>query len=161
MHEIRRILVPTDFSDRSVAAVSYALFVAERFSAKVELLHVWEPSPYVTPSEVIMIATSEGHDELAERMKRELSETMDEFITRSTAGSDCDIKGHVEAGYPSHSIIKWLESGDYDLVVLGTHGRTGLPHLLMGSVAERIVRLAPVPVLTVRTGGPDAEPGEK
>jgi nucleotide-binding universal stress UspA family protein len=159
MPSITRILVPVDFSSGAREAVRYARFLAEPFGAQLDLLHVWEPSPYITPSEIIWLSSSEDQDEFATRMRRDLTEKLETFA-KEELGSSEGLGMYVEAGYPSHSILEWLESKSYDLAVLGTHGRTGLPHLLMGSVAERIVRTAPCPVLTVRVpkDGQDKSP---
>lgn len=160
MPAITKILAPVDFSDGSRAALSWASFMAERFGARLEVLHVWEPAAHITPSEILWLGSSDDHAELAKRMTRDLTDKLETFVAE-VLGEGAKVGMHVEAGYPSHSILSWLESRGYDLAVLGTHGRTGLPHLLMGSVSERIVRTSPCAVLTVRADTKEQRAAEK
>jgi nucleotide-binding universal stress UspA family protein len=148
MSKIARILVPVDFSDGSKAALAHALVFAKQFDGVVEAMHIWEPSPYLAPSQLIWL---QGEPKAyADHIQEELAEQLDNVV-KEVAGDDASrVEPTVRAGYASHNIIKALDEGDFDLVVMGTHGRTGLKHLLMGSVAERVVRMAPCPVLTVR-----------
>ncbi len=141
-----RILVPLDFSAPSDAALEYARTVATRFGASLHLLHVAEdpyralysaevyvPEVEGLREEILTDATGRLKDRLQSSDIRELGATADAMI-----------------GTPAWSIVEYAGSHDIDLIVMGTHGRGGMSHLLMGSVAERVVRTAPCPVLTVR-----------
>jgi nucleotide-binding universal stress UspA family protein len=135
------IIVPTDFSYASDAALGYARMLATRFGASLHLLHVVdEPGSW---SEVYA-AIPEIQLRLSADAARRL-EAMAACLpppVRATSAVVC--------GAPVPSIVKEAETRGADLIVMGTHGRRGMGHLLLGSVAERVVRLAPCPVLTVR-----------
>jgi nucleotide-binding universal stress UspA family protein len=141
---ITRILVPTDFSAASDAALEFAKTIARTFGASLHLLHVFE-DPVAAgftevyaplPSDTRAALLEDAHTQLANRLS---AEDRDRF--RATT--------EVVSGLSAMAIIEYAQDQHIDLIVIGTHGRTGLSHLLMGSVAERVVRLAPCPVLTV------------
>jgi universal stress protein A len=135
------IIVPTDFSYASDAALGYARMLATRFGASLHLLHVLEEPG--TWSEVYA-AIPEIQRRLGADAARRL-EAMAACLPppmRATSAVVC--------GAPVPSIVKEAQTRAADLIVMGTHGRRGMGHLLLGSVAERVVRLAPCPVLTVR-----------
>jgi universal stress protein A len=145
---IQKILVPIDFSEGSRAALRHAVFLAERFAATIETLHVWEPAPYVTPDQVAWMR--EGPGSLWKHIVSGLERDLGELVATETRGSKVPITKRVAAGYVGDSIVRYITDQQHDLVVMGTHGRTGLRHVLIGSVAERVVRLSPVPVMTIR-----------
>jgi nucleotide-binding universal stress UspA family protein len=132
MVRFRKILVPTDFSPTSDVALDYAREIAGRFGASLHLLHVLEeqlmPGPF---------AFEEAKARLTRRMARR-------------EGDVAAASAQVVGGRGADTIIDYAEELGIDLIVMGTHGRTGLAHLLIGSVAERVLRSAPCPVLTVR-----------
>ena len=135
--DIKRILVPVDFSQGSLNALSSARDLAKQFGAELLLLHVIAPIDFITVSDV--------YDE-----QRRAS---DAALTR--IGADLRAAGQrfrviVAGGVPSHVIVDTAKRTGTDLIVMGTHGRTGLAHMLIGSVAERVVRTAACPVLAVR-----------
>lgn len=148
MPDIKSILVPVDFSLGSRAALRHAALLAERFDAKVEVIHVWEPSPVITPNQLMWVGGDV--DNFWRQLSGDLERRIKELVAEETPRIAKDVHVVVEAGYVAHSVVRRIEQGHYDLVVMGTHGRTGLSHLLLGSVAERVVRLSPTPVLTVR-----------
>jgi nucleotide-binding universal stress UspA family protein len=142
----KRILVPVDFSAPSDAALDYARDVAARFGASLHLLHVAE-DPYraLYSAEVFVPEMENLRDEILEDATGRLRDRLREW--------DFDaVPVTVEAiiGTPAGSIVEYAAGHDIDLIVMGTHGRGGMSHLLMGSVAERVVRTAGCPVLTVR-----------
>jgi nucleotide-binding universal stress UspA family protein len=147
MTRFRSVLVPTDFSDCSEAALRVALDLAAALGAKLRLLHVYPaPSllfdPYgIQPAEPVLL---EAPKAARERLEREIE-------AASARGVETD--GEVREGAPAPQILEEAREWKPDLIVMGTHGHTGLEHVLLGSVAERIVRLAPCPVLTVRRSG--------
>ena len=143
---IKHILVPTDFSMPSEEAVDYAAAVAARFDAAVHLIHVlhdpvavqgaWEFYVPETPQ-----VRERRHQDAKEHLWR---------IASPHVNAGVRITTEVRFGLPTDEIVAAAIAYGSDLIVMGTHGRTGLPHLLLGSIAERVIRLAPCPVLAVR-----------
>jgi universal stress protein A len=142
--DIRHILAPTDFSDYSKKALSDALELAQTFGAKLSLLHVLEPSPYL--GEFTLPTMGE---ELLGDLERQASAALAQLLPDAQEAK-VEVTRAVAIGSPSQTIIETAEAEHVDLIVMATHGRTGLSHLLIGSVAERVVRTAPCPVLTIR-----------
>jgi nucleotide-binding universal stress UspA family protein len=148
---ITRILVPVDFSAHSDRALRYATTLADRFYATIEVLHVVE-DPFVagawTPEAVapnipeLLADLVAGARKKLDGMKAAAMEKGVRFTTT--------VLTTVVSGRPADSITDYARTEGFDLIVMGTHGRTGLPHAVLGSVAERVVRMAPCPVLTVR-----------
>jgi universal stress protein A len=155
MTDVKRILVPLDFSASSRAAFRQAVMLAARFEAHIDVLHVWEPSPVVAPDQMQWLGGDA--DSFWRNLSDDLKKRLDEVVAEEAPAGDTSIDVSVEAGYVAHTILKRIEKGAYDLVVMGTHGRRGLSHVLVGSVAERVVRLSSVPVLTVHTPRPAKE----
>jgi nucleotide-binding universal stress UspA family protein len=141
MLEIRRILVPTDFSDAAEHALRYALSLAAKLGAEIDLLHVWQLSVYASPS-----------SDLAKGMEKDLSRDLEQLAGRYGAHGVV-LRRHLRLGVPYLAIVEASRDLGADLIVMGTTGRTGLAHFVLGSVAERIVRTAECPVLTVRYPG--------
>jgi nucleotide-binding universal stress UspA family protein len=145
MTRFARILVPTDFSGASERALQQALLLARTFDARLILLHVWS-MPYT--------AYSEGLSWPVDDMKREAQKSLDEAqlkVMKVYPKTDAVLR----QGGEWLQIIEAIEEHHIDLVVMGTRGRRGLPHFFMGSVAERVVRMSPVPVMTVGGGEDD------
>jgi nucleotide-binding universal stress UspA family protein len=144
----KHILVPVDFSEGSRAALRYAAMLADKLGARLEVLHVWEPSPYVAPTQLVWI----GDQALSfwSRATAQLGAQLDELVREEVPQAAHPIATRVEPGHVPYSILEQLRAQPYEMCVVGTHGRTGISHLVLGSVAERIVRHAPCPVLTVR-----------
>jgi nucleotide-binding universal stress UspA family protein len=142
---IQRILAPTDFSELSKQGLTSALELAEAFGAKLLLLHVVEPPPY--PVEGIM--PSHLGATLLDDLERQASNDLAQMLSE-THGSIVDVTRREVVGIPYRKIVEVAEEEKSDLIVMTTHGRTGLSHLVMGSVTEKIVRTAPCPVLTIR-----------
>ena len=142
-----RILVPTDFSPPSDAALEYARILAAKFGSTLRILHVIDDgggaSDFV--GDGFAPSTEEIRNALVEHARKRLDHVMT-LVDRSR------YHAHVDAvlGTPAGTIIDYAGATGTSLIVMGTHGRTGLAHLLMGSVAEQVVRTAPCPVLTVR-----------
>jgi universal stress protein A len=156
-HDFQRILIPVDFSDCSREALRHGLFWARKLGAEVELLHIWEPSPYISPASLVWLNGEQRS--FWEHMQRELRQQLQEMVDEQRSPDDPHVHVRIAAGYVSQSILRALEGPRrYDLVVMGSHGRRGLSRLLLGSVAERVVRLATCPVLTVRVPDDEARP---
>lgn len=149
MIAFKNILVPTDFSDASKIALNAALDIATLFRSNVVLLHVYEPMVYFSDMPIGMtdIVT-------LEQSVRESSETcLDSLIEHVRSRGDCEglhVEKAVVQGKPFAEIIRVATERDTDLIVMSTHGRGGLEHMLLGSVTEKVVRKAPCAVLTVR-----------
>lgn len=147
MTRFTRILVPTDFSTTADAALEYAFALAERFGASLQLLHVLE-DPFVTDGMAAEAYISEA-PALRSAMLQDAQERLrHRAAPREAAGMHIDTE--VLFGHGARTIAEYAAERGIDLIVIGTHGRTGFAHLLLGSVAERLVRTAPCPVLTVR-----------
>jgi nucleotide-binding universal stress UspA family protein len=138
---IRKILVAIDFSDYSNSTIEFASIIAERFDATLILVHVIESLPYSVTDTLQLVEHRKTLETLARSLLRNLS---DDLRTRNLA-----VKTHLVWGNPSREILAKARREKVDLIVMGTHGRSGLPHLVLGSVAEKTVRLSPIPVLTV------------
>ncbi len=141
----KRIICPIDFSDASRAALEAAAEVAKRYGAKVALFHAY-PVPGYTFPDGSFVASSKMLDELSEQAQRHLAEW--KAIAEGLGIAHVEIATAI--GEPAHEILAFAKAQQADLLVLGTHGRTGIQHALMGSVAERVVRRSTCPVLTVR-----------
>ena len=150
-HAIRRILVGVDFSPPSDGALELAIEMALRHEAELTLLHVYQLPGFAFP-ETVVPAPPELLDRMVEDNRRHL-ETLAE---RARAAG---VKTTVELlpGAPFVELVRRGREG-FDLIVVGTHGRTGLRHALLGSVAEKVVRKSTVPVLTVRAPGTEFQP---
>jgi universal stress protein A len=161
----RHLLVPTDFSDPAHLALKHAAEEAALHHAKVTLLHVL---PAHTGTDVYYVSGSptpgpeSGYEPLAggrigasmpeptivRRDRNEEALTKLQDLVPDASRGTWDVE--TATGHPADVIVRIAEERDVDLIVMGTHGRTGLQHVLIGSVAEKVVRLAPCPVLTVR-----------
>jgi nucleotide-binding universal stress UspA family protein len=139
------ILVATDFSDVSTLALEYARVLAQRFGAGLRVLHVVE-APIPLGSELYLPEATSVTERAVLRAQERLAETLS-----SLTGDD--IIGQVLVGSAAKKIVEYASDHDVDAIVMGTHGRGTFAHLLMGSVAELVVRTAPCPVLTVRDTG--------
>lgn len=144
-HAITTILVPTDFSEYSRQALSYAEILAKTFDAKIVLIHVIDTVSYA-------VTESVQWTEVYARLEATIQPMLDGLI-REAEKRGVAAESTLTQGVPYDQIVKTAENVNADLVVMATHGRTGMPHVLLGSVAERVLRLARCPVLTVRSRG--------
>jgi nucleotide-binding universal stress UspA family protein len=144
-----KILAATDFSDDSNHALDYAEELARRFSAEILVMHVDQPLAPVMVSELSPGLDVGAMNRIAEEQRLLALRELDRTTARLR---DAGLKSRslLKVGAPFLEIIGAAHSEGADLIVLGTHGRTGLAHVLMGSVAERVVRKAHCPVLTIR-----------
>ncbi len=144
----QHILVPLDFSPDADQALDYAMTLARKLHARLTLLHVMAPLPMIgMEMDATVLST------YLEELEAENTQTMATYRERVTQASlPCDVA--VVFGTPFQVIIDTARARRVDLIVMGTHGRTGLRHLFMGSVAERVVQLAPCAVLVVRVPAP-------
>lgn len=140
----RSILVPTDFSPQATAALEAATELGRRFESKLTLLHVYAAPGLVMPEGFVALGPAELRG-LLDAIEKSLTE-----LRVKTEAPGRTVETHALQGKPAHDICQFALEHGHDLIVMGTHGRTGLSRFLMGSVAERVVREAPCPVLVVR-----------
>jgi nucleotide-binding universal stress UspA family protein len=144
--EIKSILAPTDFSAHSELSVRYACQIAERLSSELHLLHILSEILPAGPDPLLMpVMPAEYYKDEEERARH----TLDRLL-EPRWGKPASVVKAVRWGSPVDSIVSYALDHRIDMIVIATHGRTGLSHVLLGSVAERIVREAPCPVLTIR-----------
>jgi universal stress protein A len=147
--QFNRILVATDFSSHGDKAVASAVSVAKTFGASIDLLHaIAIPWPVITPYEVSLPGV---YVEETRRAARDSLERCAEKIQ----GEGIEVRTHLEDAPPAEAIVSCAKRLGSDLIVIGTHGHSGLKHVLLGSVAERTLRLAPCPVLSVKADPAD------
>ena len=152
MIQLNRILVPTDFSEFGQHALRYGCELGRRFDSELHLLHIVDDAyPMVPEAGMLMPAQTDYLLELKSSAQKSLEGIPDPQWSEGIV----EIVRHVDVGSPFVEIIRYAKAQEIDLIVLGTHGRTGIVHVLMGSVAERVVRKSPCPVLTVRPEGHD------
>jgi len=144
--EIRHILAPTDFSDHSKKALAYAFGLAKHFGAKLSILHVVEIPPYPVEGYAPPTLAATFLDDLERQAKEELAQLLPEAEAEKV-----EVTRAVVIGSPYRKILETAEAEGVDLLVMATAGRTGISRLVLGSVAERVVRHAACPVLTIRT----------
>ena len=153
MTAINRILVPVDFSPHADRAIDYALTMAQHFGAcVVELFHVVE-DPFASGGWGSEVYVSDL-DGIRERAVEEAQRRLEARRTAIQAGN-VPLVTTVRMGHVAQTIVDYAADVQADLIVIGTHGRTGVAHFIIGSVAERVVRVAPCPVLTVGAHGID------
>lgn len=150
MIQLNRVLIPTDFSNFSSPAMQYGLAIAARFDAEVHLLHV-VPDPAMLVPEAAAFSV-ESMQAQSDQLKEEAMKALGKLPQDGWSDSKPIVR-EVRIGAAFIEIIEYAREKDIDLIVIGTHGRSGLMHVLMGSVAERIVRKSPCPVLTVKPEG--------
>jgi nucleotide-binding universal stress UspA family protein len=142
---INKVLVPIDFSDYSKSALKYAVNFAKSFSAEVILVYVVEPIIYPPDFSMGQIAMPSINTEWDERAKDELAKLAKNEITGVNS-----VKTIIKTGKPFVEIIETAKEENVDLIIIATHGHSGVEHILFGSTAEKVVRKAPCPVLTLR-----------
>jgi universal stress protein A len=145
---IQRILLPTDFSALSATATNYACELATKFDAELHLLHTLEIHPIATPDFGMGLALPRYAEESKAAAEKSLTGLLDPTWSKGRKVVQVIVEGS-----PKVEIIRYSRQHAIDLIVLSTHGRTGLTHVILGSVAESVVRTAPCPVLTVRPEG--------
>jgi universal stress protein A len=140
--KIKKILVPTDFTPHSEQAIRYAAELAKKFGAGVIVMHVIEAFTYSVTDTIQVI----DHY----RALKTIAEPLLDGMRNKLIKEKIKTVGYLTKGSPYQEIVEKARQARVDLIVMGTHGRAGVTHLLLGSVAERVVRMAECPVLTVR-----------
>jgi len=144
MKDFKKILFPVDLSEASVKIVPFLKSLASRYDARIHLLFVARVFDYFTSMYVPHPSVSQFEKEVIEGAEKRLYEFADESFA-DVAGT----KTQVVAGDPSEEILSYIAAHGIDLVVMGTHGRKGIDKVIFGSVAERVVKSSPVPVMVV------------
>ncbi|MBA4418164.1 MAG: universal stress protein [Syntrophus sp. (in: bacteria)] len=139
-----KILYPVDFSEHTEGIVEYGVAIAKQFGAELHLLHVIPNLNYFTPYESFLTP------ENMVAIERNVESGVDKDLNSIIEKIDIPVKKVVKTGVIFMEIIDYIKTEKIDLVVMGTHGRSGIEHILIGSVAEKIVRKAPCPVLTIK-----------
>ncbi len=142
-----KIVVPVDFSEYTDEILEYASAIAKRFDSSVHVIHVVPTMDYFTPYESFM--ASEYMEVMQRDVKGEIAKQLDAAAAKVTAAS---VTKAARTGSAFIEITGYADSVGADLIVMGTHGRGGLEHILLGSVAEKVVRKSRCPVLTIRPG---------
>jgi nucleotide-binding universal stress UspA family protein len=146
MLTLKTVLVPTDFSEASESALRYGKAMAEAFGASLHVVHVMEDLlAHAWAAEVYVSSMPQLRDEI-EKESRQRLDTLLTDAERATLRAETALL----AGNPFLEIIRYAKAHGVDLIVMGTHGRGPIAHMLLGSVAEKVVRKSPCPVLTVR-----------
>ena len=146
MSAITKVLVPVDFSECSWLALNVAAGLAERLAVTVDVVHVWDlPRHRRASSTFLSVGGSRAY---AERVLDDKGQEIEKLLAGLSVADLDRVHSRIEKGHPARTIVALSE--EYDLLLMGTHGRTGLAQVLMGSVAERVVRRARCPVLTTR-----------
>lgn len=145
MSLIKKILVPVDFSEYSKEALKYAVQFARQFNAKLYIIYVIEPVIYPADFSMGQVAIPSLENDIKKRAEEEMDSLIKSFVDPSL---ETDII--IKTGKPFVEIIETARETDTDLIIMATHGHTGVEHLLFGSTAEKVVRKAPCPVLTMR-----------
>ena len=142
---IHKVMVPIDFSDYSKNALRYAAQFVKQFKAKMFLVYVVEPMIYPADFSMGQVAIPSTDIDMQKRGEEELQNLAKNFID-----PNIEVETIIKTGKPFVEIIETASEKDIDLIIMATHGHTGVEHLLFGSTAEKVVRKAPCPVMTLR-----------
>ena len=159
---IQKILVPVDFSPYSTEALLYAATLADHLASTVVVLHVIAKEieaqavhqragrgvPLLGVTSETLGVPPEMHEAVVVDLRERAQTALQHFLPSELSGRSVELR--VEIGHPFEQILEVAKGERVDMIVMGTHGRTGLAHIVLGSVAERVVRMAPCPVLTVK-----------
>jgi nucleotide-binding universal stress UspA family protein len=148
MLNLKKILYPTDFSEYSLAALPYAVDLAQQNDAELYCLYVVEipQEEYLTSEYMVPLNVPHVPED---KILRNARARLDRFVAEKLSGID-NVTSRVLAGVPFVEIIRYARDQSIDLIVIGTHGHSALAAMLLGTVAEKVVRKAPCPVLTVK-----------
>ncbi|HEX6273070.1 MAG TPA: universal stress protein [Polyangiaceae bacterium] len=144
----RRILVPVDYSEHSRESVRAAAELGKQLGASVDIVHVWDRPAYAGEG-VMVRRPGEEHRSLSDLIRENAESEMKDFLAKLELPEGVPVTHRMCSGEPAQRLVEEARTGGYDLIVVGTHGRAGVLHLLLGSTAERLIRLSPVPVLVV------------
>ena len=143
MIKIKNILLPTDFSNISLSVSEYATNLAEQYSAKIHLLHVLEKTPPILTIRSLDLS----EEKIVKIIEEDALKKLENAVKKIKKNSNVEIISTIRKGIDFEEIIKYSEESKIDLIVIATHGRTGIMHTLLGSVAEKVIRFSRIPVL--------------
>jgi universal stress protein A len=143
MIAIHGVLVPVDFSKESLLAAKFAVSLAQEYKASLYVLHVREPIPSYAQAEIVDF--EEIQAKITQQVKADLSKVIPQKVKEGLM-----VEEILETGRPHHVIVEKAKQLGVDVIVIATHGRTGLAHVFLGSVAEMVIRHAPCPVFVIR-----------
>ena len=152
MFKIKNILLPTDLSTTSLTAVDYAIELAAQYKAKIHLLHVLEKTPPILAIRSLDLSQEKILKSFEEEGRKSLESAIKKI--KKGNGEAIDIEPILKKGNDHEEIVKYSKEHKIDLIVIATHGRTGLIHTLLGSVAEKVIRYAKCPVLVITPSKP-------
>ncbi|UCD50642.1 MAG: universal stress protein [Phycisphaerales bacterium] len=150
MIEIKKILYPTDFSEHSLAALPIALDLAERYQARLHCLHVVDSENELLRQGGYIAPMIRSYPLDAAELRQSAHDRLEKFLEEHAPAAHASVNKAVTLGKPFVEIVRYCRQEDIALIVLGTHGHSALASILLGSVAEKVVRKAPCAVLTVR-----------
>ena len=143
MFQIKNILLPTDFSKLSLTAGSYAVEIALQYGAVIHLLHILEKTPPILAIRSLDLS----EDKIKKSIDDYAQKSIEESVVKIRSGKGVEIKPVIRKGIDYEEIINYSKENNIDLIVIATHGRTGVLHTLLGSVAEKVIRYSKKPVL--------------
>ncbi len=143
----KKILCPVDFSEFTKDVVAYAADISRQYGAELHVLHVIPNLTYFTPYESFLTP------ENLVAMEKNIQDEVDRDFKEVLSAVDIDVRKVVRTGVAFVEIIDYAKTEGIDLIVMGTHGRSGIEHILIGNVAEKVVRKSPCPVMTIRPKG--------
>ena len=143
MFKIKNILLPTDFSKTSLTAAEYALELADEYKAKLHVLNVLEKTPPILAIRSLDLS----REKIIESIDADAQSNLNDCVKNIKKIKDIEIISAIRKGIDYEEIIKYSKEKKIDIIVIATHGRTGLIHTLLGSVAEKVIRYSKIPVL--------------
>ena len=143
MFQIKNILLPTDFSNLSLTAGDYAVEIALQYGAVIHLLHILEKTPPILAIRSLDLS----EDKIRKSIDEYAQKSIEESVVKIRSGKDVEIKPVIRKGIDYEEIINYSKENNIDIIVIATHGRTGVLHTLLGSVAEKVIRYSKKPVL--------------
>lgn len=153
MIEIRKVLVPVDFSECSKAALEYAIYFGRGLKfATVDVLHVWKPPAFIDADTKLQTVNGPVRT-LIDFAKSEAGKAMQDFLSHLSQEGGFEVRGRLELGEPHQKILEVATSEQYDMIIMGKHGEE--PRTKLGSIAQKVVRNARCPVVTIRSAGDD------
>lgn len=151
MFKIKNILLPTDFSKISLSAAEYALELAHQYDAKIYLLHVLDKAPPILAIRSLDLSK----EKILESIEKDAEISLQECLAKIKPIKDVEILPVIRKGVDYEEIINFAKEKKTDIIVIATHGRTGILHTLLGSVAEKVVRYSKTPVLVITPASKD------
>jgi nucleotide-binding universal stress UspA family protein len=143
MFKIKNILLPTDFSKISLTAAEYAVELADQYKAKLHVLNVLEKTPPILAIRSLDVS----REKIIESIDADANEQLDDCVKKIKKIKNVEIVAAIQKGIDYEEIIKYSKDKKIDVIVIATHGRTGILHTLLGSVAEKVIRYSKIPVL--------------